>query len=237
MLNPAVRGVTDWNMLGSILCAASYCPSVPGLPHSNAAPRWCRSAAAPRCRSASACCAPTGAGASRNRCSYSSSQTGKPRPPATISDITTTFIGQSSTNGDQVGREQPETRVVERRHRVEQPVPERLPGRVVVRDPQPQRRGSTVPSGLERRTSAPRPGTNSRFDEPRAPSWPLSAAPSTRRRRPIRRPSSTRPIVARVMIPSPPTWIRSRITTCPNGDQYVPVSTDARPVTQTAEVR
>src|SRR5262249_32819603 len=52
----------------------------------------------------------------------------------------------------------------------------------------------------------------------------------------IRRPSRTRPIVASVMIPSPPTWIRSRITTWPNGDQYVPVSTEASPVTQTADV-
>ncbi len=38
------------------------------------------------------------------------------------------------------------------------------------------------------------------------------------------------------MIPSPPTWISSSITTWPNGDQYVPVSTTARPVTQTHEV-
>ena len=38
------------------------------------------------------------------------------------------------------------------------------------------------------------------------------------------------------MIPRPPTWISSSITTWPNGDQYVPVSTTARPVTQTHEV-
>ena len=38
------------------------------------------------------------------------------------------------------------------------------------------------------------------------------------------------------MIPKPPTWMRSKITACPNPDQYVPVSTVARPVTQTAEV-
>ena len=38
------------------------------------------------------------------------------------------------------------------------------------------------------------------------------------------------------MIPNPPTWISTRITTCPNSDQYAPVSTVTSPVTHTAEV-
>ena len=31
------------------------------------------------------------------------------------------------------------------------------------------------------------------------------------------------------MMPNPPTWIRARITTWPNGDQYVAVSIDRQP--------
>ena len=38
------------------------------------------------------------------------------------------------------------------------------------------------------------------------------------------------------MIPNPPIWIRSMITTWPKVLQYVAVSTTMRPVTQTAEV-
>ena len=100
MLNPAVRGVTDWNMLGSSFCTASYWPSVAGLLHSStstdtvpttsstAVPTSIILAWTDRCR------------APRNLSWNSSSQTGKPSPPATISVITTRLIGQSSTNGD-----------------------------------------------------------------------------------------------------------------------------------------
>ena len=38
------------------------------------------------------------------------------------------------------------------------------------------------------------------------------------------------------MIPSPPICIRTKMTACPNFDQYVAVSLTTRPVTQTAEV-
>ena len=37
------------------------------------------------------------------------------------------------------------------------------------------------------------------------------------------------------MIPKPPTWISPMMTTWPNGDQYVAVSTVVSPVTHTAE--
>jgi hypothetical protein len=39
-----------------------------------------------------------------------------------------------------------------------------------------------------------------------------------------------------VMMPKPPTWMSARITPSPNPLQYVPVSTTAKPVTQTADV-
>jgi hypothetical protein len=42
--------------------------------------------------------------------------------------------------------------------------------------------------------------------------------------------------VETVMYPSPPTWIKARITPWPKGDQKWGVSTTIRPVTQTAEV-
>ena len=38
------------------------------------------------------------------------------------------------------------------------------------------------------------------------------------------------------MMPKPPIWMSSRITTCPNGLQWVAVSTTTRPVTQAALV-
>ncbi len=38
------------------------------------------------------------------------------------------------------------------------------------------------------------------------------------------------------MNPKPPTWMSDRITTVPNGLQWVAVSTTTRPVTHTAEV-
>ena len=42
--------------------------------------------------------------------------------------------------------------------------------------------------------------------------------------------------VASVMMPRPPTWISTAITTSPNTDQWVAVSTTTSPVTHTAEV-
>src|SRR6478736_838473 len=86
-------------MLGSSFCRGSYGPSVPGLLHSStstetvprtsstAVPTSIILACTERCR------------APRNLYWNSSSHTGKPRPPATISVITTRLIGQSSTNG------------------------------------------------------------------------------------------------------------------------------------------
>ena len=38
------------------------------------------------------------------------------------------------------------------------------------------------------------------------------------------------------MNPSPPAWIRAMIATCPNGLQWVAVSTTTSPVTHTADV-
>jgi hypothetical protein len=43
-------------------------------------------------------------------------------------------------------------------------------------------------------------------------------------------------IVERVMIPSPPTWKRMRITILPNGEKYVAVSFTISPVTHVALV-
>ena len=42
--------------------------------------------------------------------------------------------------------------------------------------------------------------------------------------------------VVNVMIPSPPSWMRSRTYACPHVVKYVAVSTTMRPVTQTALV-
>jgi hypothetical protein len=39
-----------------------------------------------------------------------------------------------------------------------------------------------------------------------------------------------------VMMPSPPVWIRIRMTSCPNELKTFPVSTITRPVTQVADV-
>ena len=43
-------------------------------------------------------------------------------------------------------------------------------------------------------------------------------------------------IIATVITPMPPICISTRITICPNSDQYVPVSCVTRPVTHTAVV-
>ena len=50
------------------------------------------------------------------------------------------------------------------------------------------------------------------------------------------RPNTYSKNVEKVMIPIPPSWIESRITTCPKLVKYVPVSTTVRPVTQVADV-
>ena len=52
----------------------------------------------------------------------------------------------------------------------------------------------------------------------------------------IRRPSISMILVANTMKPSPPTWISTSRTACPNREKVVPVSTATRPVTHTAEV-
>ena len=58
-----------------------------------------------------------------------------------------------------------------------------------------------------------------------------------RSRRPVRRPTSTNSSrVEAVMKPRPPSWMRTRMTTCPKAVQWVPVSRTTRPVTQTADV-
>ena len=54
--------------------------------------------------------------------------------------------------------------------------------------------------------------------------------------RPIRLPEKMKMATATVTTPMPPIWIRSRITACPNSDQYCMVSWTTRPVTQVAEV-
>ena len=41
---------------------------------------------------------------------------------------------------------------------------------------------------------------------------------------------------AAMMMPNPPVWIKARMTTWPNTDQWVAVSRTTRPVTQVAEV-
>ena len=54
--------------------------------------------------------------------------------------------------------------------------------------------------------------------------------------RPIFRPDTNARETAAVTTPMPPTWISSRITAWPNGDQEEAVSSTTSPVTQTAEV-
>jgi hypothetical protein len=49
-------------------------------------------------------------------------------------------------------------------------------------------------------------------------------------------PKSRIKTVEKVMIPSPPHWMRSRTTHWPNRLKRLPVSTTTRPVTQVAEV-
>jgi hypothetical protein len=46
----------------------------------------------------------------------------------------------------------------------------------------------------------------------------------------------TKKTVEKVMIPKPPIWMRSKVTTCPTVERSFPVSTTTSPVTQTAEV-
>ena len=65
------------------------------------------------------------------------------------------------------------------------------------------------------------------------PDW---ACATNRARRPSRRDTSTTSSDATVMMPSPPTCIRARITTWPGVDHDVPVSTVTSPVTHTADV-
>src|SRR5687767_7061862 len=50
------------------------------------------------------------------------------------------------------------------------------------------------------------------------------------------RPANQKRNVADAPNPTPPNWIIPRIAAWPNVDQYEPVSTTTRPVTQTAEV-
>ena len=64
----------------------------------------------------------------------------------------------------------------------------------------------------------------------------VSAAAVNRDRKPIRRATNNPSSDARVMMPNPPTWIRPRMTACPNPVQYVGVSTTVNPVTHTALV-
>lgn len=49
-------------------------------------------------------------------------------------------------------------------------------------------------------------------------------------------PSAAIKKVPRVMIPSPPSWIRAKMTSCPKREKCVPVSTTVSPVTHTADV-
>ena len=66
---------------------------------------------------------------------------------------------------------------------------------------------------------------------------PTDSWTRTRSRSPVRRRVRTKSRrVEAVMKPSPPSWMSTRMVTCPSGFQYVPVSRTTRPVTQTAEV-
>ena len=111
----------------------------PGCPTRTRAPRPSRRPAARRCRPASSWCGRTGAAASRSRCSYSSSQTGNPSPPADDQRHHDEVDGQSCTNGERFVGSSPKPALLKADTRVEQAVPERLPGRVVVRAVQPER--------------------------------------------------------------------------------------------------
>jgi hypothetical protein len=66
---------------------------------------------------------------------------------------------------------------------------------------------------------------------------PVEAWARSRSRSPTRSPTKSRSSsVDPVMNPNPPTWTRARMTTWPNGLQWVAVSTTTRPVTHTADV-
>ena len=91
---------------------------------------------------------------------------------------------------------------------------------------------ATIDSTIREMRTTPRtsPRTSS------SPKLLTSAAAVMRDRRDILR-MTARPITeANVMMPKPPTWIRARMMTWPNGVQYVAVSTTVSPVTQTADV-
>ena len=62
----------------------------------------------------------------------------------------------------------------------------------------------------------------------------MLSAMTPRSRMLMRRRSSLEKSVAMVMKPRPPSWMSTRITTCPKPDQYVAVSTSTRPVTHDA---
>ncbi len=65
---------------------------------------------------------------------------------------------------------------------------------------------------------------------------PASVRACMRNRTPNRRDKNSATSEPSVMIPNPPIWMSTRITTWPNGDQWVAVSTTTRPVTHTALV-
>ena len=67
-------------------------------------------------------------------------------------------------------------------------------------------------------------------------SSPMDVASTDSLRTLSRRPSMISRKVPTVMMPTPPTWISDRMTTCPNVEKTEPMSTTLRPVTQVALV-
>src|SRR5262249_23551267 len=100
------------------------------------------------------------------------------------------------------------------------------------------------PSSAGRRTAAPTASIATAHTD----TWAKRAAslPSGRARkllstmsyvdRDARWPKTRNRAVESVVIPSPPSWINARITTCPNVENSFPVSRTVRPVTHTALV-
>ena len=67
-------------------------------------------------------------------------------------------------------------------------------------------------------------------------SSPKDSASVMRLRREMRLRVARNSSVAAVIKPSPPSWMSTRMTICPNSVKCVPVSTTTRPVTQEADV-
>ncbi len=95
-----------------------------------------------------------------------------------------------------------------------------------------------------KRTRHPTPSTKNVYlmtartkrTTPPGTSRPKESLSASRSRYSIRRRMAIARTVVIVMYPSPPIWMRTRITSCPQKEKNVAVSTTMSPVTQTAEV-